>query len=50
MNNIIAELPKTLAISSAECTCKRDRLHFDPVGNRSCGKRNAEKVVSLLGR
>ncbi len=53
MNKIIAELPKTLpnsyVISSAGCTCKRDRLHFDSAGNREFGKRYAEKMLSLLG-
>jgi len=53
MNKIIAELPKTLpnsyVISSAGCTCKRDRLHFDSAGNRELGKRYAQKMLSLLG-
>lgn len=53
MNRIIAELPNTLAnsyvVSSAGCTCKRDRLHFDSAGNREFGKRYAEKMLSLLG-
>lgn len=53
MNTIIAELPKTLAnayvISSAGCTCKPDRLHFDSAGNRELGKRYATKLLSLPG-
>lgn len=54
MNRIIAELPKTLAgshvISSAGCTCKADRLHFDSAGYRELGKRYAEEMLRLLGR
>jgi len=53
MNEIIAELPKTLAnsyvISSAGCTHKGDRLHFNSAGCREFGKRYAEKMLSLLG-
>ncbi|MBP8605200.1 MAG: sialate O-acetylesterase [Phycisphaerae bacterium] len=52
-NQIIQELPKHLAnayvISSAGCTCKPDRLHFDSAGYRQLGKRYAEKMLSLLG-
>jgi lysophospholipase L1-like esterase len=51
MNKIIAELPKTLpnsyVISSAGCTCKRDRLHFNSAGYREFGKRYAEKMLSI---
>ncbi len=54
MNTIIAELPKTLAnayvISSAGCTCKPDRLHFDSAGNRELGKRYANKMLLLLSQ
>lgn len=53
MNRIIAELPKTLpnshVISSAGCTCARDRLHFDSAGNRMLGTRYGEKMLSLMG-
>jgi lysophospholipase L1-like esterase len=53
MNRIIAELPKTLpnsyVISSAGCTAKPDRLHFNSAGYREFGKRYAEKMLSLLG-
>jgi lysophospholipase L1-like esterase len=51
MNTIIAKLPKTLpnsyVISSAGCTCKRDRLHFNSAGYREFGKRYAEKMLSI---
>lgn len=53
MNKIIAELPKTLpnshVISSAGCTCARDRLHFDSAGYRELGRRYAATMLSLLG-
>ena len=53
MNEIIAELPKTLPnsyiISSAGCTCRRDRLHFNAEGYRKLGKRYALEMLSLLG-
>jgi alpha-L-arabinofuranosidase len=53
MNKIITELPKTLpnsyVISSAGCTCRTDRLHFNSAGYRELGKRYAEKMLSLLG-
>lgn len=52
-NALIQQLPKHLAnayvISSAGCTCKPDRLHFDSAGCRELGKRYAEKMLSLLG-
>jgi len=52
MNEIIADLPKTLAnsyvISSAGCKCKPDHLHFNSSGCREFGKRYAEKMLSLL--
>jgi alpha-L-arabinofuranosidase len=53
MNKIIAELPKALAnsyvVSSAGCTHKGDRLHFDSAGYRELGKRYAEILLSLPG-
>ncbi len=54
MNRIIAELPKTLpnsyVISSAGCTCGRDRLHFDAAGYRMLGTRYGEKMLSVMGQ
>jgi hypothetical protein len=51
MNNIIAELPKTIpnsyVISSAGCTCNPDHMHFNSAGSREFGKRYAEKLLSL---
>jgi hypothetical protein len=53
MNSIIAELPKTISnshvISSAGCTSRPDRLHFNAAGYRELGKRYAVKMLSLLG-
>ena len=53
MNRIIALLPETLAnsyiISSAGCTPKGDRLHFNSAGYRQFGRRYAEKMLELLG-
>jgi len=53
MNKFIAELPKALpnsyVISSAGCSCGRDRLHFNSAGYRVFGKRYAETMLSLLG-
>lgn len=52
MNRIIAELPKTIpnsyVISSAGCTHKGDRLHFNSTGYREFGRRYAERMLSLL--
>jgi len=53
MNKIITELPGTLpnshVISSSDCACGPDRLHFTAAGYRELGKRYAEKMLSLLG-
>jgi len=53
MNKIIATLPQTLPnsyiISSAGCTCARDRLHFTADGYRLLGKRYGQEMLSLLG-
>ena len=53
MNKIIAELPNALpnsfVISSADCSSKKDRLHFDSAGIREFGKRYGEKMLSLEG-
>jgi hypothetical protein len=53
MNKIIATLPETLPnsyiISSAGCTCARDRLHFTAEGYRMLGTRYGEKMLSVLG-
>jgi hypothetical protein len=50
-NKIIAELPKTIpnahVVSSAGCTCQKDRLHFTPAGYRELGKRYGEKMLAL---
>jgi alpha-N-arabinofuranosidase len=52
MNKIIAKLPQTMAnayvISSAGCTHKGDRLHFNSAGYREFGKRYAKTMLSLL--
>ncbi|HYV37672.1 MAG TPA: sialate O-acetylesterase [Gemmataceae bacterium] len=52
-NAIIAQLPKTIptahVISSAGCTCQKDRLHFTPAGYRELGKRYGVQMLSLLG-
>jgi alpha-L-fucosidase 2 len=52
-NAIIATLPKTIpnshVISSAGCTCQKDRLHFTPAGYRELGTRYGEKMLGLLG-
>ena len=51
MNAIIAELPKVVAtshvISSKDCECRPDRLHFTAAGYRELGKRYAEKMLTL---
>ncbi len=53
MNGIIGELPKVVGnshvISSAGCTCGRDRLHFDAGGYRMLGRRYGEKMLLLMG-
>ena len=53
MNSIIATLPQTIpnsyVISSSGCTCRPDRIHFNPAGYRELGKRYGVKMLSLLG-
>jgi hypothetical protein len=54
MNSIIATLPETIpnsyVISSSGCTCRPDRIHFDPAGYRLLGTRYGQKMLSLLGQ
>ena len=51
MNTIIAELPKVVpnsyVISSKDCECRSDHLHFTPAGYRELGKRYAERMLEL---
>jgi hypothetical protein len=51
MNAIIAELPKVVAtshvISSKDCECRPDRLHFTAAGYRELGRRYAGKMLTL---
>jgi hypothetical protein len=53
MNKIIATLPQVLpnsyVISSAGCTCGKDRLHFTAEGCRKLGTRYGIKMLELLG-
>ena len=53
MNKIIATLPNTIptahVISSAGCTQRGDKLHFDAAGYRKLGKRYGLTMLSLLG-
>ncbi len=52
MNEIIAKLPEVIptahVVSSAGCTHKGDRLHFNAAGYREFGKRYADEMLSLL--
>lgn len=54
MNNIIAELPKTIptahVISSAGCADGADNLHFSAEGYRELGRRYGMKMLSLLNK
>lgn len=53
MNKIIAKLPEVIptayVISSAGCTCGKDRLHFTAEGCRKLGTRYGIKMLELLG-
>ena len=53
MNKIIATLPQVIptahVISSAGCTCAKDRLHFTAEGYRKLGSRYGAKMLALLG-
>lgn len=53
MNSIIATLPQIIpmahVISSAGCTQRGDKLHFDAAGYRELGNRYGRKMLSLLG-
>ncbi len=53
MNKIIDELPETIptahVVSSQDCACRPDHLHFTPEGYRELGKRYAEKLLSMPG-
>lgn len=53
MNKIIAKLPEVIpnahVISSAGCTCAKDKLHFTAEGCRKLGKRYGVKMLALLG-
>lgn len=52
MNAIIDDLPKTIpnayVISSSDCPCRPDHLHFTPAGYRTLGTRYGEKMLTLL--
>lgn len=53
MNKIIAKLPEVIpnahVISSAGCTCAKDKLHFTAEGYRKLGKRYGVKMLEILG-
>jgi hypothetical protein len=53
MNAIIAKLPQSIptahVISSAGCTQRGDKLHFDAAGYRELGRRYGLQMLSLLG-
>ena len=53
MNNIIADLPKTIptahVVSSTNCAALPDQLHFTPAGYRELGTRYGLTMLSLLG-
>ena len=52
-NDVIARVPSVIpqahVISSSGCTNAFDLLHFDAAGYRELGKRNANKMLQLLG-
>lgn len=53
MNAIINELPKTIptahVVSSADCPCLPDHLHFTLDGYRTLGTHYAETMLGLMG-
>lgn len=53
-NSVIAKLPTVIQnahiISSADCPCKGDGLHFTAEGYRIIGKRYAEKMLEILSK
>jgi hypothetical protein len=54
MNRIIATLPNVIpnahVISSAGCTCAKDKLHFTAEGARKLGRRYGVKMLALMGK